>query len=173
MSMQRYCAVSAVLLMAILAFLALVIPRQDEPKPPAPDARAPSSQPDRRAFDLQLDSMRAMHRKMLSVTSVEARRSLLDDSAQIMSDGVSMMRRMKAGLPTTATGEPLSDVISPAEYERVRDFMLLMELLVEMKGDRDAALTLDQPPPRSTSFTTTAAGALTQEKAATSQVATG
>jgi hypothetical protein len=157
MNMQRHFAVSFTLVIAtagsaILAFAALVMPTGGWSSALSAEARSDTPQPDRRDFERQLESLREMHRKMRSATSIESRNALLNDSARIMSDGVSMMQGMKSGLPTTSTGEPLSNTITESEFEKVRDFMLLMDLLVQLKRDQDAFLGPDQdqhrePPP--------------------------
>jgi hypothetical protein len=83
---------------------------------------------------------------MISAESAEARQALLSNSARLMRDGIALMRQMKKDLPTTSSGELLHRAISRVEADRVRDFLELMDLLMEMKSDQEAPQQLRQAP---------------------------
>ena len=140
MTIKQYLVVALSLVVAVAASVVLVVPMLGSASTHQAYAWAETQRLDRQVFDQQLDSMRKMHQKMLTARSVETQYALLLDSVPIMRAGVAMMLQMKVDLPATPTGELISSVISKVESERVKDFLALMELLVEMKNDQTAVL---------------------------------
>lgn len=107
------------------------------------NARAPgeSQDLDRKAYTAQLLAMRDLHELALTATTPQTRESIVRESGPVMHAGVSMMLRMKSALPTSvpATGVVTSENITEPEAKLVTDFLQLMELLVQMKSDNEAA----------------------------------
>ena len=94
----------------------------------------------------QVEAMRRMHVRVTSARTTGERQALLDDSRQIMSAGVILMRRMRRELPTAATGELVSNVITEGQARQVRDFLTLMELLVQMRADQESVPQAEPTP---------------------------
>jgi hypothetical protein len=89
----------------------------------------------------QMASLQDMHQRFAAAQSDDERRVLLAQSERVMSEGVAMMRRMKAHLPASDTGRLVSEFVSESESTAVVNFLSLMELLVQLKGDREAIVT--------------------------------
>lgn len=92
----------------------------------------------------QVSAMREMHRRMSAARSPEARVALMPESDRLMQEGLVLMRSLKPGLPAKDSGELISGgkdtggAITQAQAESVQEFLGLMEMLIEMKGDRDS-----------------------------------
>lgn len=90
------------------------------------------------ALDSQMATMREIHLRLQAAPSPEARAIIVAGSSDVMGRGVVMMRQMRSALPTDALGRFVSESITEAQAEDVRDFLGLMSLLIEMKGDQES-----------------------------------
>jgi hypothetical protein len=94
----------------------------------------------------QMASLRGMHERLIAAGSDDDRHALLVESERVMSDGVVMMRRMKSALPVSQSGEITSEFVTEGESDAIKDFLGLMELLVQLKEDQDAIIAPSDHP---------------------------
>jgi hypothetical protein len=90
-------------------------------------------------------SLRDMHERMVAVVSLGERRALLAESERVMSEGVAMLRRMKPGLAVSESGKVISEFVTEADSDAIKDFLGLMELLVQLKDDQNLLMTPASP----------------------------
>ena len=99
---------------------------------PAGTASAPSSM----QMDTMMKSMKDMHDKMMAAKTPEERQALMDEHMKTMKDRMGMMGQMKGGQPAMAMrgkdGMPCQD-------EMMSKRMDMMEMMMQMMMDRDAA----------------------------------
>jgi hypothetical protein len=97
---------------------------------------------DPRAYTAQLQAMRDLHRRALTANTPQSREAVASDSRPVMHAGINMMLRMKSALPASvsATGFMTLEPITGPEAQLVQDFLQLMDLLVELESDLDAAV---------------------------------
>lgn len=88
----------------------------------------------------QMAALRDIHERLIAAGSEDDRRALLTESERDMSEGVAMMRRMKLTLPVSASGEVNAEFVTEAESNAIKDFLGLMELLVQLKEDQNAII---------------------------------
>jgi hypothetical protein len=103
------------------------------------------SPPDGLDLPSQMASLQDMHERLAAARSDDERRLLLARSERVMSEGVAMMRRMKPRLPVSEAGKVASKFVTESEIDAVRNFLGLMELLVQLKEDQDALITPTDP----------------------------
>jgi hypothetical protein len=108
-----------------------------------------------------------MHERLSAAGSVADRRALLAESDRVMGDGVALMRQLKQGLGSAVaeSGEIQSAYITQEASDKISDYLGLMELLIQLKGDRDAikgpaAPTMDAEPSANTSLSSAAPAAI-------------
>jgi hypothetical protein len=99
-----------------------------------------SQRVDPHEYAQQLHTMRELHQRALTATTPQARESIAREIDPVMRAGVTMMLRMKPALPTSDEGVMRSGVITEPAIELVRDFMVLVDLLIEMKNDAEVVL---------------------------------
>ncbi len=141
----------------------------------APQRSATSStSPRRPELQSQMSSLREMHERLSAAGSVAERRALLAESDRVMGDGVALMRQLKQGLGSAVaeSGEVRSAYITQAVSDKISDYLGLMELLVKLKGDREApegpAAPMLQAEPSANAWLSSAAPAVIAALAATS-----
>jgi len=91
-------------------------------------------------FRTQMASLRDMHERLTAAKSESELQALMAQSERVMSEGVTLMHRQRLGLgPAVAeSAEIRTEFITQAESNRITDYLGLMELLVQLKEDRDA-----------------------------------
>jgi hypothetical protein len=109
-------------------------PAAAAPKAPAkPVARAPAKAAAAAPaqMDMQMKSMQEMHEKMMAAKTPEERQALMAEHMKVMRDGMGMMGQMKAPGGKGAN--------SPASPEMMGKRMDMMEMMMQMMMDREAA----------------------------------
>lgn len=91
-------------------------------------ANAPSKA-NREAND-QMQSMRAMHEKMMNAKTPQERAALMDEQMKVMQNGMNMMGMMGAN----SSGMPMS-----SRHESMEKRMDMMEMMMQAMMDRQAA----------------------------------
>ena len=107
----------------------------------APQGSATSStSPQRPELQSQMSSLRDMHERLSAAGSVADRRALMAESDRVMSDGVGLMRQLKQGLGSAVaeSGEVRSAYVTQDVSDKISAYLGLMELLIQLKGDREA-----------------------------------
>lgn len=95
--------------------------------PPLPAAAAPQQ------MNAKMQSMQAMHDKMMSAKTPEARQALMAEHMKAMQGGMAMMGQMRS------SNGPNAGV--PATPEAMSRRMDMMEMMMQMMVDREAART--------------------------------
>jgi len=91
-------------------------------------AKAPSKA--NREADDQMQSMRAMHEKMMNAKTPQERAALMDEQMKVMQNGMSTMGMMGAN----SSGMPMS-----TRHESMEKRMDMMEMMMQAMMDRQAA----------------------------------
>ena len=100
----------------------------------APQVDAASSDQQMKA----MHEMREMHRKMMAAKTPAERAALMKDHMKAMQGGMAMMGQMGARMQIQRDGKPpMAD--SPSYRENMMQRMNMMEMMMQMMVDRDAA----------------------------------
>ena len=91
--------------------------------------------------DVQMVSLREMHQRLNSVGVAGVTPELIGAGRRVLSDGVDLMRELRLGLASTVSeaGEVRRSIVTQAESDRIMQYLALMQLLVLLKADLDAA----------------------------------
>lgn len=110
-----------------------------------PPAAAPASNPDAapapEAIDRQMKAMQDMHQKMQAAKTAAERAKLMDEHMKLMRSGMAMMGQMRggAGQPPAANAGAMGNMMGMHMHMERR--MALMEQMMQMMVDREAART--------------------------------
>jgi hypothetical protein len=142
MSMPRMFVVAAAVVAAAatLPILAIQSLSLQPPQAVAQDPAGSMGPPQRPELRAQIAALRDMRERLAQAGTGTERRALVNESERVMSDGVALMRRLKLDLASVVSesGEIRTRSITQAESDKITDYLGLMELLVQLKGDRDA-----------------------------------
>jgi hypothetical protein len=146
MTSSRYFAFAALVAVALVSFCFLIATFISPGAPTAAGARAGArhvfANDHNRDYREQLELMRVLHRRSLIAATTQSRGAVARESGPVMHAGVMMMLRMKSALPATvsATGVISPGPVSESDAKRVQNFLVLMELLIEMKADIESVM---------------------------------
>jgi len=148
-----YVALTMVAAAATLPMVARQTPSLDSRIVAPQGARNAFTSQQRPELRTQMTSLQDMHERLVAAGPRGERRALMAESAHLMSDGVALMRRLSLALVSAAaeSGEVRSEFITQTQSDMISDYLGLMELLVQLKGDREAiaipvAPTIDAEP---------------------------
>lgn len=137
---RMFAAAAAVSLAGCSSFPGFGAKQADEHEGHHPAAEsAPKADP--AEADRQMKAMREMqemHQKMMAAKTPAERAALMKDHMKAMQDGMAMMSRMGGRMPMQGDGKsPMAG--SPAHREHMMQRMDMMEMMMQMMVDREAA----------------------------------
>jgi len=91
-------------------------------------------------FDQQMKSMQEMHQKMMAAKTPGERAALMKDHMKTMQDGMAMMGQMGGGGMPMQSGGMSSTPGSPSMQKDMMQRMDMMEMMMQMMVDREAAM---------------------------------
>jgi hypothetical protein len=121
---------------------------------PAAAASQPSAEVGR--FNDQMATMQAMHEKMMAARTPDDRSVLMKDHMKAMQDGMAMMGQMPGGMsgmggmggtgagrmPMDGARRPMTKGGTPAEHDAMHRRMDMMEMMMQMMVDQQAAMPM-------------------------------
>jgi hypothetical protein len=115
---------------------------------PAAAASQPSAEVER--FNDQMATMQAMHEKMMAARTPDGRSALMKDHMKAMQDGMAMMGQMPGGMggmgagrmPMDGARKPMVKDGTPAEHDAMHRRMYMMEMMMQMMVDQQAAMPM-------------------------------
>jgi hypothetical protein len=143
-------AVTLAILVAAVAAPAWPASAADEHAAHHPAASATAPTVDAGRFNTQMQTMQEMHQKMMAAKTPDERAAFMSDHMKAMQDGMAMMGQMSGGMPPGAMGmggmkmegvsKPMKKGEGPSEHESMHRRMDMMEMMMQMMVDRQAAM---------------------------------